>query len=44
MRVLFTPFQVGPLGLANRVVIAPMCQYSAVSVCMTDWKPSLYLD
>ncbi|SRR6266481_2384335 len=25
------------LGLANRVLIAPMCQYSAVSGCMTDW-------
>jgi NADH:flavin oxidoreductase / NADH oxidase family len=37
MSVLFTPFQVGALGLANRVVIAPMCQYSAVSGCMTDW-------
>jgi 2,4-dienoyl-CoA reductase-like NADH-dependent reductase (Old Yellow Enzyme family) len=35
--VLFSPFQVGALGLANRVVIAPMCQYSAVSGCMTDW-------
>jgi 2,4-dienoyl-CoA reductase-like NADH-dependent reductase (Old Yellow Enzyme family) len=37
MSVLLTPFQVGALGLANRVVIAPMCQYSAVSGCMTDW-------
>jgi len=34
---LFTPFQVGPLALANRIVIAPMCQYSAVDGCMTDW-------
>jgi len=24
--------------------LVPMCQYSAVSGCMTDWKPSLYLD
>jgi 2,4-dienoyl-CoA reductase-like NADH-dependent reductase (Old Yellow Enzyme family) len=37
MSLLFTPFQVGALRLANRVVIAPMCQYSAVSGCMTDW-------
>ena len=37
MSLLFTPFQVGALSLANRVVIAPMCQYSAVSGCMTDW-------
>ena len=34
---LFTPFQVGDLSLANRIVIAPMCQYSAVDGCMTDW-------
>jgi len=26
---LFTPIQVGPITLANRIVIAPMCQYSA---------------
>lgn len=25
------------LELANRIVIAPMCQYSAVDGCMTDW-------
>jgi len=34
---LFTPFQVGDLELANRIVIAPMCQYSAENGCMTDW-------
>jgi 2,4-dienoyl-CoA reductase-like NADH-dependent reductase (Old Yellow Enzyme family) len=34
---LFTPFRVGGLELANRIVIAPMCQYSAVDGCMTDW-------
>lgn len=34
---LFTPAQVGPLTLANRIVIAPMCQYSAQDGCMTDW-------
>jgi 2,4-dienoyl-CoA reductase-like NADH-dependent reductase (Old Yellow Enzyme family) len=37
MSVLFTPFRVGTLELANRIVIAPMCQYSAVDGCMTDW-------
>src|ERR1700742_4697476 len=35
--VLFTPFHVGKLDLANRIVIAPMCQYSAENGCMTDW-------
>jgi 2,4-dienoyl-CoA reductase-like NADH-dependent reductase (Old Yellow Enzyme family) len=34
---LFSPFRVGGLDLANRIVIAPMCQYSAVDGCMTDW-------
>jgi 2,4-dienoyl-CoA reductase-like NADH-dependent reductase (Old Yellow Enzyme family) len=35
--VLFTPLKVGGLELANRIVIAPMCQYSAIEGCMTDW-------
>ncbi len=34
---LFEPLSVGSLKLANRIVIAPMCQYSAVDGCMTDW-------
>jgi 2,4-dienoyl-CoA reductase-like NADH-dependent reductase (Old Yellow Enzyme family) len=34
---LFTPYRVGALDLANRIVIAPMCQYSAEDGCMTDW-------
>ena len=34
---LFTPLRVGNLELANRIVIAPMCQYSAVNGCMSDW-------
>jgi 2,4-dienoyl-CoA reductase-like NADH-dependent reductase (Old Yellow Enzyme family) len=37
MTVLFTPFRVGTLELTNRIVIAPMCQYSAFDGCMTDW-------
>src|SRR5215469_7510003 len=37
MSDLFTPFRVGTLELTNRIVIAPMCQYSAVDGCMTDW-------
>jgi 2,4-dienoyl-CoA reductase-like NADH-dependent reductase (Old Yellow Enzyme family) len=36
MSTLFTPLRVGALELANRIVIAPMCQYSAVNGCMTD--------
>src|ERR1700730_9019590 len=37
MSVLFTPLRVGAVELLNRIVIAPMCQYSAVDGCMTDW-------
>lgn len=34
---LFSPLKVGPLELKNRIVIAPMCQYSAENGQMTDW-------
>ena len=34
---LFTPGKIGSLSLANRIVIAPMCQYSAEEGQMTDW-------
>jgi 2,4-dienoyl-CoA reductase-like NADH-dependent reductase (Old Yellow Enzyme family) len=30
---LFTPFRLGPLELPNRIVVAPMCQYSADDGC-----------
>ena len=34
---LFTPTRIGNLALANRIFIAPMCQYSADDGAMTDW-------
>ena len=34
---LFEPIRVGPLELSNRIVVAPMCQYSAENGCMNDW-------
>ncbi|MBL8658757.1 MAG: NADH:flavin oxidoreductase/NADH oxidase [Rhodospirillales bacterium] len=34
---LFEPLTLGRITFANRIVIAPMCQYSAVDGCMTDW-------
>ncbi len=34
---LFTPTRIGSLTLANRIVIAPMCQYSANDGALTDW-------
>ncbi|GAA5176023.1 NADH:flavin oxidoreductase/NADH oxidase [Niveibacterium umoris] len=37
MSQLFTPYSIGPLTLENRIVIAPMCQYSAEDGHATDW-------
>ena len=37
MSRLFAPLAIGPLQLANRIVIAPMCQYSAVAGTAADW-------
>ena len=34
---LFTPIKLAGLELSNRIVVAPMCQYSAVDGNMTDW-------
>src|ERR1700751_983390 len=34
---LFTPLRIRNVEFRNRIVIAPMCQYSAVDGCMTDW-------
>lgn len=34
---LFTPIKLGDVTFDNRIVVAPMCQYSAVDGCMTDW-------
>lgn len=34
---LFSPIRLGGLELANRLVVAPMCQYSADDGCANDW-------
>ncbi len=34
---LFTPLQLGGVTLPNRIVVSPMCQYSADDGCMNDW-------
>lgn len=34
---LFEPIHIRNLLLPNRIVIAPMCQYSAEDGCMSDW-------
>jgi NADH:flavin oxidoreductase / NADH oxidase family len=37
MSALFTPYRLGSLKLRNRIVIAPMCQYTAEEGRATDW-------
>ena len=37
MPKLFEPLTIGNLPLANRIIIAPMCQYSAEDGAATDW-------
>jgi 2,4-dienoyl-CoA reductase-like NADH-dependent reductase (Old Yellow Enzyme family) len=37
MSHLFSPYALGPLELANRIAIAPMCQYSANDGLAADW-------
>ncbi len=37
MPALFQPLTIGRLELENRIVIAPMCQYSAVDGSAGDW-------
>ncbi|ULU27603.1 NADH:flavin oxidoreductase/NADH oxidase [Dyella terrae] len=34
---LFTPYAQRSLSLRNRIVIAPMCQYSAIDGIPNDW-------
>ena len=37
MSLLFEPLNIGALALSNRIIIAPMCQYSAVDGSAQDW-------
>lgn len=39
---MFTPFDLRELTLENRVVVAPMAQYSAVDGDLTDWHVAHY--
>jgi 2,4-dienoyl-CoA reductase-like NADH-dependent reductase (Old Yellow Enzyme family) len=34
---LFSPLRIAGLELANRIVVSPMCQYSANDGCANDW-------
>ncbi len=37
MSVLFSPYRLRGLELPNRIMIAPMCQYSAERGCANEW-------
>jgi 2,4-dienoyl-CoA reductase-like NADH-dependent reductase (Old Yellow Enzyme family) len=37
MPLLFEPIRLRDLTLPNRIIIAPMCEFSAVDGCATDW-------
>jgi 2,4-dienoyl-CoA reductase-like NADH-dependent reductase (Old Yellow Enzyme family) len=37
MSALFSPVALGPVTLANRVIVSPMCQYMAVDGTASDW-------
>jgi len=34
---LFTPYKMRGLEMSNRIVVAPMCQYSALDGTVGDW-------
>ncbi len=37
MSALFSPIQLRGLALKNRIMVSPMCQYSAVNGEANDW-------
>jgi 2,4-dienoyl-CoA reductase-like NADH-dependent reductase (Old Yellow Enzyme family) len=37
MAHLFSPLQIGPVRVDNRIVVSPMCQYSADDGCASEW-------
>ena len=37
MSALFTPIKLGSVEFPNRIVVSPMCQYSADDGCANDW-------
>ncbi|MEG0318220.1 MAG: NADH:flavin oxidoreductase/NADH oxidase [Comamonas sp.] len=42
MPALFSPIRLGNLELANRIIVAPMCMYSAQDGCATSWHQMHY--
>lgn len=41
--LLFSPFTIKQLQLKNRIVMSPMCQYSAVNGYTSDWHVTHYI-
>lgn len=37
MNALFSPFDLGPVRVSNRIAVSPMCQYSANDGSASDW-------
>lgn len=37
MSLLFSPLTLRSVGLSNRIMVSPMCQYSAEDGCANDW-------
>ncbi|WP_043892673.1 NADH:flavin oxidoreductase/NADH oxidase [Providencia sneebia] len=44
MSFLFSPKEIGQISLENRVVIPPMCQYSAIDGMPTAWHNAHYMN
>jgi NADPH2 dehydrogenase len=42
MSILFSPLQIGPMTIENRVFVSPMCQYSARGGLVGDWHGQHY--
>jgi 2,4-dienoyl-CoA reductase-like NADH-dependent reductase (Old Yellow Enzyme family) len=41
---LFSPLDIGPVRVPNRIAIGPMCQYSANDGCATDWHMQMAMN
>jgi 2,4-dienoyl-CoA reductase-like NADH-dependent reductase (Old Yellow Enzyme family) len=44
MSVLFSPLDIGPVRVPNRIAIGPMCQYSANDGCASDWHMQMLMN
>lgn len=44
MSFLFSPAALGQISLKNRIIVPPMCQYSAIDGMPTAWHHSHYMN